>query len=421
MINNQSFSEKKPTPKLITFYLPQFHPTAENDQWWGKGFTEWINVTKAMPLFKGHYQPHLPTDFGFYDLRVREIRHEQIKMAKNYGIDGFCYHYYWFSGKRILNLPLDDMLADPESDMPYCLCWANENWTRRWDASEDEILIAQRYLPEDDLGFIKSLIPFFKDKRYIFVDGRPFLIVYRPQHMPDAPKTVQVWRDYCRSIGLGEIHICAALTHSNEDYAGFGFDSGVEFPPHNLPLTTINNKIPFFKPHKGFVFEYSEVLHAYLKKQYKSPNVFFGVTPSWDNTARINDRACILFNSSPDSYEYWLSAAIRKTQDTYPNEQRMIFINAWNEWAEGCHLEPDIKYGHKFLSATLNAKLNPNISREEIKVSFPSINESRSFFTDLKNVISEHLHYFFSSNRSFLTRFHFLYSVSGAIRAKLRR
>ncbi len=421
MINNQSFSENKPAPKLIAFYLPQFHPTAENDQWWGKGFTEWTNVTKAMPLFKGHYQPHLPTDFGFYDLRVRETRHEQIKMAKKYGIDGFCYHYYWFSGKRILNLPLDDMLADPDSDMPFCLCWANENWTRRWDASDDEILIAQKYLPQDDLGFIKSLVPFFKDKRYILADGRPFLIVYRPQHMPDAPKTARIWREYCRSIGLGEIHICAALTHGNEDYVKFGFDSGVEFPPHNLPVATINNKIPFLKPHKGYVFEYSEVLHAFLKKQYNSPNVYFGVTPSWDNTARINDRACILFNSSPESYEYWLSAAIRKTQDTYPNEQRMILINAWNEWAEGCHLEPDIKYGHKFLAATLNAKLNPNISREEIKVSYPSINESRSFFRDIKNVITEHLHYFFSSNRSFLTRFHFLYTISSAIRTKLRR
>lgn len=421
MTITQSLSEIKPSPKLIAFYLTQFHPTPENDQWWGKGFTEWSNVTKALPLFRGHYQPHLPTDFGFYDLRVRETRHDQIEIAKKYGIDGFCYHYYWFSGKRILNLPLDDMLIDLESDMPFCLCWANENWTRRWDASDDEILIAQKYLPEDDLNFIKSLVPFFKDKRYIFVDGKPFLIVYRPQHLPNVLKSVQIWRGYCRSIGIGEIHLCAALTHGNEDYARFGFDSGVEFPPHNLHVATITGRVPFLKPYNGFVFDYHDVVKIYLNRRYNSPNVFLAVTPSWDNTARINDRACILINSSPDSYEYWLAAVIRKTQAAYPEEQRMIFINAWNEWAEGCHLEPDIKYGHKFLAATLNAKLNPDIFREKIQVYCPSIPESRSFFTDIKTVFTTHFRYSLSSYKSFLTRFHVLYSFSNTIRAILHK
>ena len=251
--------KNQPDPRLIAFYLTQFHPTPENDLWWGKGFTEWTNVTKAEAQFEGHYQPHLPTDFGFYDLRLRETRRDQIDMAKQYGVDGFCYHYYWFSGKRILNAPLDDMLADAKSDMPFCLCWANENWTRRWDGADNEILIAQQYLPDDDLNFIKSLIPFFEDERYIRVDGKPYLIVYRPQHLSDPCKTVEIWREYCRSIGLGEIHLCSALTHGNEDYTQFGFDSGVEFPPHNLRAASINKQVPLYDGFIGYVGQYADI------------------------------------------------------------------------------------------------------------------------------------------------------------------
>ncbi|MDP1527466.1 MAG: glycoside hydrolase family 99-like domain-containing protein [Rhodocyclaceae bacterium] len=343
-------------PRLIAFYLPQFHPIPENDEWWGKGFTEWTNVTKAKPLFSGHYQPQLPTDFGFYDLRVRATRRDQIRLAKEYGIDGFCYHYYWFSGKRLLNAPLDDMLTDPESDMPFCLCWANENWTRRWDASEHKVLIAQRYLPEDDLQFIKGLQPFFADPRYIRVDGKPFLIVYRPQHLPDARQTSQIWRDYCRSTGIGEIHICAALTHGNLDYAQFGFDSGVEFPPHNHQCQNQASRLNFHEPFSGFVANYSEIATAFLDRRYKSPNVFRSVFPAWDNTARTGSRAVFVLGSSPENYQHWLAESIRRTNEDFPGGDRLVFINAWNEWAEGCHLEPDRKYGRAFLDATLAAR-----------------------------------------------------------------
>lgn len=377
-------------PRLIAFYLTQFHPIPENDAWWGKGFTEWTNVTKAQPLFPEHPQPHLPTDLGFYDLRVRETRHEQIALARRYGIDGFCYHYYWFSGRRLLQAPLDDMLADPDSDMPFCLCWANENWTRRWDAAEHEILIAQKYQPDDDLHFIQSLMPFFNDSRYIRIDGRPLLIVYRPQHLPDPIKSAAVWRDYCRAQGIGEIHLCAALTHGNDDYDQFGFDSGVEFPPHNPAVAPINDQLSFHQPFRGTVIQYADIARAYLERSYPGRRVFKGVFPCWDNTARTQDRALIILNGEPDNYEYWLSRAIDQSQAT-ADEESLVFINAWNEWAEGCHLEPDRRFGHGFLQATLNAKQGLRRFHVPPRTTVPGSNEPpRRFWADLAELVTCH-------------------------------
>lgn len=382
----------KPAPRLIAFYLTQFHPTAENDQWWGKGFTEWTNVTKASPLFEGHRQPHLPSDFGFYDLRVRETRHDQIKVAKQYGVDGFCYHYYWFSGKRILNRPLDDMLADPECDMPFCLCWANESWTRRWDGADHELLIEQKYLPEDDLNFIKSLVPFFKDKRYIRVDGKPILIVYFPQALPNARKTLDIWRQYCRSIGLGDIHLCAALTHGNQEFSKFGFDSGVEFPPHNLQLKkNINEEINFHDAFMGNVFQYAAVAQSYLDRTYGNSPVYKTVFPSWDNTARTKERAVAVLNGNPENYEYWLSSTIDLSLPAGEGE-KLVFINAWNEWAEGCHLEPDRWFGHGFLQATLNAKNGLRRFSDFPEVGLPHSDEAphRTFWRDVGDAAKYH-------------------------------
>ncbi|MGD9788328.1 MAG: glycoside hydrolase family 99-like domain-containing protein [Sulfuricellaceae bacterium] len=380
-------------PRLIAFYLPQFHPIPENDAWWGKGFTEWTNVTKAKPLFAGHYQPHLPTDFGFYDLRVRATRRDQIRVAKEYGIDGFCYHYYWFSGKRLLHEPLDDMLADPESDMPFCLCWANENWTRRWDAAEHQVLIAQRYNPEDDLNFIKDLQPFFADPRYIRVDGRPLLIVYRPQHLPDARRTAEVWREYCHMAGIGEIHLCAALTHGNLDYAQFGFDSGVEFPPHNIQCPNQAGRLAFYEPFSGYAVEYADVATAYLERRYPNPNVFRSVFPSWDNTARTSNRAVIVLGSSPSNYGHWLAETIRRTTQEFPGEDRLVFINAWNEWAEGCHLEPDRKYGRAFLEATHAARNGRSTQHGFTRWALPDGEEPpHTLFSDLYRVFRYHLY-----------------------------
>jgi lipopolysaccharide biosynthesis protein len=271
------------------------------------------------------------------------------------------------------------------------------------------VLIAQKYLPDDDLNFIKEMIKYFQDPRYIKVDDAPLLIVYRPQHLPDSKKTIKVWRDYCKSVGIEKIHLCAALTHGNDDYKTYGFDSGVQFPPHDPRLGVINDKVNFFEQHKGYVIDYRNLVSSYLTREYSSSNVFLTVTPSWDNTARTGDRSFILANSSPNNYQYWLASAINKTLTDFPNQERMVFINAWNEWAEGCHLEPDRKYGHQFLEATLNAKthLATSLEMEEVfKVSMP---KPSSFFCDIKAVFASHLYAWYFRVRTFIGQHPLLY------------
>ena len=345
--------------RLVAYYLPQFHPFPENDEWWGKGFTEWTNVTRARPQFVGHYQPQLPADLGFYDLRVPEVRREQIAMAKAYGIDAFCYHFYWFSGKRLMERPLDDMLADPASDMPFFLCWANENWTRRWDAREHELLIRQEYRPEDPHESLRAMLPYLSDPRYLALDGRKVIVIYRPQHLPDAAAWMDVWRAEAVKLGLGELLLVCALTHGNRSYTKFGFDAGVEFPPHNLEgiQMPLMEKLGFFGQFKGYLPDFRDVAEQYLARDYSAePNVFRTVYPCWDNTARRKEQALITLNGTPENYEYWLHRAIEATRKDHPGKQRLVFINAWNEWAEGCHLEPCQRYGHGFLEATLRAR-----------------------------------------------------------------
>ena len=342
--------------KYIAFYLPQFHPVPENDAAWGKGFTEWVNVTKASPLFDGHYQPHLPTDFGFYDLRVREVQHQQIDYAKRYGIDAFCFHHYWFEGRRVLERPVQEFLADPAADINFCLCWANENWTRRWDGNDHEVLIQQTYSPEDDVAFIESLLPFFRDSRYLRVDAAPILLVYFPQKLPDAPKTIARWRQVCRDQGIGEIHLVAALTHGNWEFESLGFDAGMEFPPHDPKASDYKHRIDFRHPVEGTVAWFGDIAENYLSHDYRHRAVYRGVFPSWDNSARVQGRGTIVLDGSPENYALWLQRATKLTLRERVPSQQLVFINAWNEWAEGCHLEPDRRHGHGFLEATRRIK-----------------------------------------------------------------
>lgn len=344
------------SPRYIAFYLPQFHPFPENDLWWGKGFTEWTNVAKAERLYPGHNQPRLPTDMGYYDLRVQETMREQAELAKCYGIDAFCFHYYWFDGKRLMDRPVDSFLADKTIDISFCFCWANENWTRRWDAAEHELLIGQSYGAAWEVRFIESLFPYFADSRYLRVDGKPLLVIYRPQHMPDARQAAEVWRQHCRTSGFGEIHIVGALVHGNNDYEQYGFDAGVEFPPHNMGYHGVNHILPTFNEFNGYAVEYANVARDFLSRHYSSKNIYRTVFPDWDNTARIKDRALIVLGSSPANYERWLRAAASLTAVQREPSEQLLFINAWNEWAEGCYLEPDRRHGRGFLEATLRVK-----------------------------------------------------------------
>ena len=352
--------------KFIAFYLPQFHPIPENDLWWGKGFTEWTNTSKAEPLFPGHYQPHQPGDLGYYDLRVRETQREQIALAKHFGIDAFCFHYYWFGGRRLLERPLLDFLADPDAHIGFCLSWANENWTRKWDASEHEVLIKQEYTPEDDIGFIRSVLPFFADPRYLRVEGKPVLLVYRPQQMPEPRVSTERWRTFCREHGVVDIHLVACLTHGNAGYEQFGFDAGVEFPPNNILAPDLTRQEPFTKM-TGYVVRFSDVAIESLERDYSVNRVYRTVFPSWDNTARFGHRSLVVLDGNPGNYERWLrGAALRTVSERTPGD-RLLFINAWNEWAEGCHLEPDQRFGLAFLEATRCVK----DGRSDINAGFP--------------------------------------------------
>ncbi len=353
----------------IAIYLPQFHPIPENDAWWGKGFTEWTNVTKARPRFKGHYQPHLPTDLGFYDLRLNEIMVEQARMAKEAGIYGFCFYHYWFNGKRLLNLPLDKMIESKTPDFPFMICWANENWSRRWDGSENDILMQQTYSHEDDMEHIRFLIDkFFKDERYIKVDGKPFFAVYRPALFPDMNKTIEIWNTEVKKHGFPGIYIGYMQSFNmKKDPEEMGFDAAIEFQPDFSQVHAMTKPSKFqrllkkmaIKENNGntnTIVNYGRFVNEVIKQSPPSYKRFPCVMPGWDNSAR-KKTAMIMHESTPEMYEKWLSETIDKFKPYSPQEN-FVFINAWNEWAEGNHLEPDMKWGNAYLEATKRAITN---------------------------------------------------------------
>jgi lipopolysaccharide biosynthesis protein len=344
---------------LIAFYLPQFHPIPENDAWWGEGFTEWRNVTRALPQFEGHAQPRLPGELGFYDLRLPEVMRRQIALARAYGVGAFCAYFYWFGGKTLLEQPLRQWLTDPTLDFPLCLCWANESWSRRWDGRGDEILIGQRHDAQDDLAFITHVAEYLRDPRYLRLDGKPLLLVYRPGLLPDAKATAARWRRWCREQGIGEIELAYVQSFDHVDPRDIGFDAAVAFPPNGLTPTPITPRQRLIDPDfHGEVFDWREL--AQSRPAPPPYPHYLCVNPGWDNEPRRSGRGRIYLHASPRGFRDWLRAAIAEARRREPHRTAPpVFINAWNEWAEGAVLEPDLRLGHAWLAATRAALQAP--------------------------------------------------------------
>lgn len=341
---------------LVAFYLPQFHPIEQNDAWWGKGFTEWRNVTRALPQFEGHVQPRLPADLGFYDLRNPQIMREQAALAQEYGIGAFCFYYYWFSGTTLLETPLRQWLADDTIDMPFCLCWANENWARRWDGRSEDILIGQQHSAEDDLAFIAHVADYLRDRRALKVDGKPMLLVYRPHLLPDARATAQRWRQWCRENDIGEIHLAYVQGFERPDPREIDFDAAVEFPPNmSNPRSLTANQYLINPEFQGDVRDWRELASEIGGRSLPDYPLYPGVNPGWDNEARRSGRGRVYLHASPRGYRDWLSKTIHQRLAPVAPTQKLVFINAWNEWAEGAVLEPELRLGHAYLEATRQA------------------------------------------------------------------
>jgi len=356
--------------RVIAIHLPQFHPFKENNEWWGKGFTEWTNVAKARPRFKGHYQPHIPADLGFYDLRLPEIREEQAIMAKEHGIYGFCYYHYWFNGHQLMERPVNEILSSGKPDFPFMLCWANENWTRAWDGGEKKVLIQQNYSFEDDRNHIKYLLQeVFSDPRYIRIENKPVFAIYRSGLFPNMKRTIEIWREEAAKVGI-ELYLCRVESFSQhgEELLKDGFDAAIDFQPlgatmekfikKNIPLRIINKLKATFIPWNYIrKISYKKYVNFMCSLNMPSYKQYPCITPMWDNTARRKTNIFMLIGSTPKLYEKWLKNIITKFKP-YSKEENLIFINAWNEWAEGNHLEPDKKWGKAYLESTKNVLRN---------------------------------------------------------------
>ena len=346
--------------KPVAFYLPQFHPIPENDEWWGKGFTEWTNVTRASPLFEGHRQPRLPTETGFYDLRVPEVRLHQEELASDHGIHGFCYYFYWFNGRRVLERPLQDKFSDQGADLPFCLFWANERWTRTWSFKGQDVLMEQTYSSEDAEALIQHLIPMFRDPRYIKVDGKPVFVVYHPIQINIWNTYEHVFRQRVAEAGFPGLYLCMVLKSKRQsNHQDFNCDAMIEFPPSMAPGMKRMREVAeerygdrFFEPHEGRLMLHRRLMQGFIKRKYEGQTVHRTVVTDFDNTARMGKQAMILPDAAPEVYGKWLRQACADTMERHQGDARLVFIFAWNEWAEGAYLEPDEHHGRAYLEMT---------------------------------------------------------------------
>ena len=343
--------------RLIAYYLPQFHPIPENDAWWGKGFTEWTNAAKARPHFKGHYQPHVPADLGFYDLRLPEVRAAQAAMARENGVEAFCYFHYWFAGKRLLEWPFNEVLASGEPDFPFCLCWANQTWTGIWHGAPDRVLIEQDYPGMDDhRRHFDTLLPAFYDKRYLTVDGKPLFVVFKPRELPDSLRVLDFWRELAAKAGLPGLFFVAEYHRPDWDPKPGGYDAVVmnnlwpwryERPGWNQPVRKILEK--YYRWQRvPKVLLYEQVIDSLVTEPVPGIESFPCLFPNFDNTPRTEENGIVLHGSTPELFRRHLRRALDRMKNT-PRERRILFVKSWNEWAEGNHLEPDLKFGMRYL------------------------------------------------------------------------
>lgn len=363
--------------KIIAFYLPQFHSFPENDKWWGKGFTEWANVKKARPLFKNHYQPREPLNDNYYDLSRIEPLQWQAKLAKDYGIYGFCYYHYWFDGHMLMEKPMENMLQDKTINLPFCICWANENWTKAWAKKSREVLISQTYGDKKDWeNHFNYFLKFFKDKRYIMVDGKPLLIIYRPELIPTLEDMIRLWQKMAKQNGFKGITLAYQQTtyDHTKSKTGYLFDYGIEYEPNivknyeqcrTLPIIIRKSlniicsklKLPTSKMSSVW-YSYDDAWKRILKHVPRDSKMIPGAFVDWDNTPRYGREASLYTGVTPKKFEKYLSLQIQHAKKTYKKD--MIFMFAWNEWGEGGYLEPDKKNGYGMLEAVRNALLENN-------------------------------------------------------------
>lgn len=381
--------------KIIAFYLPQYHSIPENDLWWGNGFTEWTNVKKSIPLFRGHNQPRVPLNENYYDLLNSDVMKWQTETAKKYGVFGFCFYHYWFAhGEMLLEKPIEQFLDRNDIDFPFCICWANENWSRRWDGAENEILMEQNYGGKHEwVNHFNYLLPFLKNNRYIRINGKPIFVIYKPELIPQLNEMIDVWQQLANENGVGPISFSYQYADyhfiSNKDDSKF--DYGIEFEPfysNRLRETEISNAKRayniirlIFSDYSLFVIKiksyinsslnkyfcklikfrfivinrksYSEIAEVSVNHKPKGEKNVACVFTDWDNSPRRGKKASMFYGSTPEKFEKYLIKQIDRTKNEY--NKNFLFVNAWNEWGEGAYLEPDEKWKYKYLEAVKSA------------------------------------------------------------------